>query len=111
MSRITRRQMLRRAAGSVAALPLLATAARAATHQVAIQSFSFVPASITIAAGDTVVFTNRDGAPHTATADSGAFDTGRLGRDASAQLTFSTPGTYDYFCSLHRNMRGTITVT
>ncbi|SMY07923.1 cupredoxin domain-containing protein [Flavimaricola marinus] len=110
MTKITRRQMLHRAAGSVAALPVLAVAARAATHQVSIQGFAFSPASITIAAGDTVVFTNADNAPHTATADSGAFDTGRLGRDASAQLTFSNPGTYTYFCNFHRNMKGSITV-
>lgn len=111
MTTLTRRQLLRRAAGATVALPALAVAARAATHQVAIQGFGYSPASIIIAAGDTVVFTNNDGAPHTATADSGAFDTGRLNRGASAQLTFSTPGTYTYFCTFHRNMKGTITVT
>lgn len=110
MIKLTRRQMLRRAAGSVAALPMLAVAARAATHQVTIQGFAFVPANITIAAGDTVVFTNGDSAPHTATADNGSFNTGRLNGGATGQLTFSGPGTFSYFCDFHRNMKGSITV-
>ena len=111
MTTITRRQVLRRAAASLAVLPALAVAARAATHQVTIQGFAFQPSALTIAAGDTVVFTNADGAPHTATADSGAFDTGRLSRGGSAQITFSSTGSHSYFCSFHRNMKGTITVT
>lgn len=110
MPNLTRRQMLARVATAAAALPVLATGARAATHQVSIEGFAFSPASITIAAGDTVVFTNNDSAPHTATADSGAFDTGRLSRGSSAQLTFNSPGAFSYFCAVHPNMKGAITV-
>lgn len=113
MTHSTRRQVLRLAA-SAAALPLLATAGRAASHaanhDVNIEGFAFSPANITITPGDKVTFTNSDGAPHTATADNGSFDTGRLNRGQSASLTFSTAGTYTYFCAIHPNMKGTITV-
>lgn len=110
MTKPTRRDVLRLAA-ALPAVPLLATQAQAATHQVSIQGFAFVPANLTISAGDTVVFTNNDGAPHTATADNGSFDTGRLSRGQSAQLTFSGAGTFSYFCAVHPNMKGSITVS
>jgi len=110
----SRRNFLKKALVGAAALPVLATAARAdghaTTHQVSIEGFAFVPANLTINAGDTVVFTNADSAPHTATDANGAFDTGRLNRGASAQLTFNSAGSFNYICSLHPNMRGTITI-
>lgn len=107
---LSRRQFLVRTTAGTAALPLLALPAHAATHTVAMRGMVFVPAAITIAAGDSVTFVNEDNAPHTATADSGAFDTGRLARGASATLTFAQGGTYPYFCAIHRMMTGTITV-
>jgi len=110
MKLLSRRSVLRNALSGMAVLPLLAVQARAATHQVTIQNMAFSPADLVIAAGDTVVFTNADSAPHTATADSGAFDTGRLGNGESAQLTFADSGTFTYFCAFHRSMKGSITV-
>lgn len=116
MSVITRRAALRLVA-STAALPLLATAAKAAshaaheTHTVKITDFAFSPANLTIAAGDSVVFVNEDGAPHTATADNGGFDTGRLSRGQSATLTFNAAGTFSYFCAVHPHMKGSITIS
>ncbi len=99
---------------TAAAVPLAATIAHAdghaTTHQVTIKNFSFEPANLTINAGDTVVFTNEDGAPHTATANNGSFDTGNLRRGQNASLTFSAAGTYAYFCEIHPNMKGSITV-
>ena len=113
MTHPTRRNILRLAA-SATALPLLAVTARAASHaaghSVQIANFAFAPAAITVNAGDTVTFTNADSAPHTATADNGSFDTGTLNGGQSASLTFSTAGTYTYFCAIHPNMKGTITV-
>ena len=113
MSMTTRRNVLRLAA-SAAALPLLATVARAASHAeshaVQISNFAFSPANLTIKSGDTVVFTNMDSAPHTATAE-GAFDTGRLNQGQQASLTFPAPGSYSYICAFHPRMTGTITVT
>lgn len=109
MTKFTRRTILKTALA--APLAMGATAAMAATHQVAIQGFAFVPANLTIAAGDTVVFTNADGAPHTATALNGAFDTGRLRRNQAGEITVSAAGSYEYKCLFHPAMKGTITVS
>lgn len=86
-----------------------ATLANAADHTVTITDFSFQPANLTIAAGDTVTFVNKDGAPHTAT-QKGGFDTGRLKKNQDASLAFSAAGTFDYFCKFHRKMMGQIVV-
>jgi plastocyanin len=82
----------------------------ATTHTVTIEGFAFAPATLTISEGDTVTFVNQDGAPHTATANNGAFDTGRLSRGQEASLTFTAAGTFDYFCEVHPNMTATIVV-
>ena len=107
MTRLTRRSLL---IGAAAAPLLAATAAQAATHEVVIEGMSFSPANLRIAPGDTVTFTNRDRAPHTATQAPQGFDTGRLNQGASASLTFETAGRLDYVCAFHPMMRGTITV-
>lgn len=109
MSTISRRTLLKLSLAAPAVL--LATTARAATHQVTIVNMAFQPANLTIAAGDTVVFANQDNAPHTATDDAGAFDTGRLAKGSSASLTFPSAGQFAYHCELHRRMVGTITVS
>ncbi len=108
MRPLSRRAVL----GAAAALPLLPAAARGqgARHAVTIAGMAFDPAALAIAAGDSVVFTNADRAPHTATAEDGSWDTGRLSRGAAAEVAFGSPGTYAYFCAIHPSMRGTITV-
>ena len=58
---------------------------------------------------DTITFTNEDGAPHTATADDGAFDTGRLTKGQSATVTVSASGDHAYKCLVHPSMKGTVT--
>jgi plastocyanin len=97
------------AAAAVFAAVLAAGPAFAAEHQVAIKGFKFLPAELTVAVGDTVVFTNEDGAPHTATADDGSFDTGRLAKGESAIVTIGAAGTFSYICALHPAMKGSIT--
>jgi plastocyanin len=109
MTDITRRQL---GLGSLAAMGVAAAlpARAATTHAVAITNFKFDPADLSIAAGDTVTFTNTDGAPHTATDDAGGFDTGTLKKGASADLTFAAAGEFNYHCNFHRNMKGVIRV-
>jgi len=75
-----------------------------------IAGFSFKPATIRIKAGDTVVWTNKDSAPHTVTAVSGLFDAGTLRTGQTFRQTFDTPGTYEYQCDIHPNMKGTVVV-
>jgi plastocyanin len=77
---------------------------------VTIQGFAFGPAAVEVPVGGTVTWTNQDSAPHTATADDGSFDTGQLGQGASGSATFNTAGTFAYGCTIHPNMRGSVTV-
>ena len=102
MSKLNRRQVL----ASAVLLPgLVATGARAATWQVTIQGFAFSPANFEVAAGDTIIFVNADSAPHTATAEDGAFDTGRI--DPGAQVEVTIPeGRHPYSCQYHPMMKG-----
>ncbi len=80
---------------------------------VAIPAFLFCPADLSVAAGTEVRWTNSDVAPHTATAagTEAAFDSGTLDTGQTFTFRFDRPGAYEYFCRLHPNMRGTITVT
>lgn len=85
--------------------------AMVAENEVVIENFAFAPATLTVSAGTTVTFTNKDLASHTATADDGtSFDTGLIGQNESATVTFDTPGTYAYHCTPHPTMKGTIVV-
>ncbi len=73
-----------------------------------IRGFAFAPAVVRVRAGGTVTWTNNDSAVHTATGN--GFDTGRLAGGQSATVTFDTPGTYEYQCTPHPAMRGTVIV-
>lgn len=96
---------------ALAALVVAPSPGRSATHTVEIADFTFSPATITIQAGDTVTWTNADPVEHTATSTSGGWDTGLIAEGASASITFTEPGTYDYLCSPHPTMTGRIVVT
>jgi plastocyanin len=78
------------AAAIVAASLLAPVTALAADHKVAIQGMKFDVKSLQVAVGDTVTFTNMDAAPHTASANDGSFDTGRLSKGESATITVSS---------------------
>ena len=108
MTDITRRELGLGAAalGLAAALPARA----AASHAVTISNFKFDPAELSIAAGDSVTFTNADGAPHTVTDDAGGFDTGTLAKGTAGDLTFADKGEFHYHCNFHRGMKGVIKV-
>lgn len=90
---------------------LLATPAGAwAPPAVNIQNDSFVPATLTVTAGQSVTFTNADDDAHTVTATDGAFDSKGLDTSGTWHHTFAKPGVYRYFCELHPFMKGTIVV-
>lgn len=69
------------------------------------------PASITVDAGTTVIWGNIDDRPHTVTARNGSFDSGIFDTGGSYSRTFNAAGTFEYFCTLHPDMIGTVTVT
>jgi plastocyanin len=99
------------AAVLTAATILLATvAAQAADQEVKIDNFTFAPQRITVKAGTTVTWINEDDIPHTIASSTKLFKSKALDTDDKFSFTFSTPGTYDYFCSLHPHMTGTILV-
>jgi plastocyanin len=79
--------------------------------KVEIENFLFQPSDISIPVGTTVIWTNRDGVPHTATSNDGVWDSGNLSEGESFSFTFEEPGTYPYLCLIHPLMRGTVTVT
>ena len=101
------------AASPLAALPLKrrAMAQDAGPATVEMTKFAFVPAKIEIKAGGSIVFANRDLAPHTATADDGSFDTGALRRDERKEIVFPTAGEFPYICRFHPHMSGIVRVT
>lgn len=82
----------------------------AADASVKIDNFTFGPEKLTVKAGSTVTWTNEDDIPHTVTSSTKAFKSKALDTDDSFSFTFTTPGTYEYFCSLHPHMVGTVVV-
>jgi LPXTG-motif cell wall-anchored protein len=92
-----------------------APANAATTHNVSLAGVSFSPKTLTIAPGDTVIWTNNSGLPHTVTADNGSFDSGSLAPGQAFTHTFATAATVAYHCSFHGaaggiGMAGTVVV-
>ncbi len=82
------------------------------TGQVLIQGMAFDPATITVKAGTTIKWTNKDAMAHTVSSDSsGVFESGSVANGATFSFTFSTPGTYPYHCTPHPSMTATVVVT
>ncbi len=97
-------------ATAFAACLLAPLAAQAVEAKVAIDNFVFGPERLTVRAGTTVTWTNRDDIPHTVASKTGLFKSRVMDTDQSYSFTFATPGSYPYFCSLHPHMTGTIVV-
>ena len=78
---------------------------------ISINNFAFVPATLTVPPGATVTWTNQDQEPHTVVANDGSFHSPGLGTGATYSYTFPTVGSFDYICSIHPFMHGTVVVT
>jgi plastocyanin len=78
--------------------------------EVEIEDFAYDPDPVTIEEGGKVIWKNRDSAPHTATADDGSFDTGTIEEGKLKSESFKQAGTYEYICSIHPDMHGTVEV-
>jgi plastocyanin len=95
------------------ALSLVSTHAAtvpAKTQAVTIKMFAFSPQVVAVAPGTTVTWTNADEDPHTVTASDKSFHSAALDTDGKYSFTFTQPGTFAYFCSLHPRMTGKIIV-
>jgi plastocyanin len=83
-----------------------------ATQQVRIADFAFEPPELSVSAGSCITWTNEDGTTHTVRDSAGGvINSANLGQGDTYRATFDDPGTYDYICSIHTNMSGTVTVT
>jgi amicyanin len=78
---------------------------------VSITDFAFVPAALTVKVGDAVTWTNHDEEPHTVAAGDGSFHSPGMDTNGTFSFTFTEAGTFDYVCSIHPFMHGTVTVT
>src|SRR5215813_3235037 len=90
----------------VAVVPI--TPARAADATVKIDNFTFAPQQFSVKIGTTVTWDNEDDTPHTVASSTKLFRSNAL--DTGDRFTFTTPGVYQYFCSLHPHMIGKIVV-
>ena len=107
------------AAGALAALALVAGAQGAAAQTAAtvaiadglqITSYQFGPDTTQINVGDNVSWTNTGRQIHTISSADGVLNSGAINPGETFSFTFTTPGTYAYFCAPHPWMKGTITV-
>ena len=109
---MTRTRLAARAALAAALGFAALGVARAAGPEasVRIDNFSFSPVPITVAAGTTVTWKNADDIPHTVRAVDGSFHSKAMDTDDSYSFTFTKPGVYSYFCSIHPKMVGKVIV-
>jgi plastocyanin len=93
-------------------IPWMATPAAAATQVVMMQGYAYSPAALTVHVGDTVTWMQHDEAPHDVVTTSApvAFRSPQLSQGQSWSYAFRQAGTYSYYCSVHPDMRATVTV-
>ena len=87
-----------------------AVAAQDATDVITIDNFTFTPKELTVAVGTTVKWVNHDDIPHTVVEKKTTFRSKALDTDDSYSFTFTSAGTFDYFCGLHPHMVGKVIV-
>jgi plastocyanin len=81
-----------------------------ATHTITITGMQFTPANLTLKAGDTVVWVNKDIVAHTATSPAGTFDSRVIPPEKSWKMVFKRKGDHPYICTYHPTMKGSIRV-
>ena len=92
------------------ATALPAASAHVAETEVKIDNFAFAPQRVVVKAGTTVIWINDDDIPHTVASSAKLFKSNALDTNDKFSFTFTTAGAYEYFCSLHPHMTGTIVV-
>jgi plastocyanin len=98
------------AVATLAAGALASQGAPAADAKVQIDQYAFLPQRVTVKAGTTVTWTNDDDDSHTVASSSKFFKSKALDTGDKFSFTFTTPGTYDYICSVHPYMTGAVVV-
>jgi plastocyanin len=80
------------------------------TNDVFIQGMAFSPSTITVTAGTTITWTNKDAVTHNVTSNPALFSSGGMGNGATYTFTFLNKGTFNYSCTIHPSMTGTVVV-
>ena len=81
------------------------------SNQITIDNFSFGPTTLTVPVGTEVTWVNHDDIPHTVVSDDKTtFKSRALDTDEKFSFTFTKPGTYNYFCSIHPKMIAKVVV-
>jgi plastocyanin len=112
---ITKRDFVRSAVlggllGLLAGIAVMAAPVGAKDTEAKIENFAFVPQRLTIKAGTTVTWTNADHIPHAVASTTKAFKSELIDTNDKFSFTFTSAGVYEYFCSVHPRMTGTIVV-
>ena len=77
---------------------------------VTIDNFTFSPMTIEVQRGATIKWINKDDIPHVVASTAGVFKSRAIDTDGSFVFTFTEPGTYEYYCSVHPKMTGKVVV-
>jgi plastocyanin len=109
MTSLTRRSLGSTIGLAITAALVSSTRARAEEITVNIDNFTFEPKDLTVKVGTTVTWTNRDDIPHTVVS-AGKFRSRTMDTDGTFSFTFTAAGEYNYFCSLHPHMTGSVKV-
>jgi plastocyanin len=94
----------------ISQISLVAAESKPGPNAVTIDNFSFTPQTLTVTVGTKVTWTNKDDVPHTVTSTDKQFGSRALDTDEKFSFTFSTAGTYNYYCSVHPRMLGKVIV-
>jgi plastocyanin len=78
--------------------------------QITMKNIAFSPTAVTVKVGQTVTWTNEDSAQHDVVANDGTFKSDLLSQGQTFSFTFTKAGSYAFYCSIHPQMKGTITV-
>lgn len=79
-------------------------------REIAIQSNTFMPLTMTVPVNTTVTWTNKDASVHTVTSDNDLFDSGNINSGGTYKHQFTNAGTYTFHCNIHPDMTGTVIV-
>ena len=79
--------------------------------QVEVKDLAFTPPQLTVRVGEKVTWRFGDSTTHTVTADDSSFDSGGHSAGETFDHTFEAAGTVAYHCTIHRSMKGTVTVS
>ncbi len=86
------------------------TQTESAAPAIAISGFAFAPQTLTVKAGTTITWTNKDSASHTVVSDDKTVNSETLAKGDSFEFKFDKSGTYTYICGIHPSMKGIIVV-